>query len=1071
MESSKETLNNEKSILKKMQTIYASDRTKKIIEMLKNTVDNNNEFEVSINRSEGINLAQYIDIVNYMNNSAINDNNKSNLLIETTLDISYAYSSSNTNNYRITIVGEERINKIMSNLLIRKNHSIFSILTNNIINQSADEAKNMYLMHKIKNRENIVDLNEFDIRFRLSQENSVDKSIINDLLNLQEQERNKIIFRFKERLSYTIKINDDYDIRIDLTDIRQNMVYVKLAQSQSSYELELEIIRKGKNKNKSDIDAEYIYGKLLYEIYCISQVLQKSTKIITTSLKLEVLSTMNQLLYNNSKYEAKDLPGMSVTSLENQHVASDLTNNYCVTAKADGERYFMLITNGKIFLISNTLDIKEIDGSSYNKLETFDNTILDGEYIFLKEQNKFMFLIFDILFYKGKDLRDEIKLENRIEKINDVIKETFNIKTLSNKNVGSSDYEKILAHYKKQIVNLFDEMNSKLSKSQFVIASQIYFIPSGLYQSELYSYSEMVWNLYTMDKTINCPYNLDGLIYTPLNQKYTRNIKDLKYPLYKWKPASLNTIDFFVKFEKNPETQQVLNVYDNSFEKSDASFDDNTLDEDNTRLEDMTQYKSLNKVYRICNLHVGSMKTGSEQPVLFDKENNLYLAYLHLQDGEVRDIEGNIIQDNTVVEFAYSNNPMNEHPYNWKPLRTRFDKTESVIKYQRKYGNNEYIASKIWRSILSPFEFSDIKMLADEKTFDSYMKNVIMPRVTKDIIMSERAEKKYYEVNSKLTNHMRSFHNFIKTNLVSTYCSPKYIKEGEYKKLDLLDIGVGIGGDLMKYYHARIGRLTCFDPSYENIFSSVDGTMSRLTTHKRKFPDFPKTTVFIGDGGALFDLESQIKVIPTMSDINKQTIKQVFGDKHETYDIFSCQFMIHYLFASDETLNNFCSNVKKHLKKNGFLIATTTDGDIVHKSFQNEKITHYYTDGSNKKILFEYKKLYTGDNLNKTGLAIDFFNASFMAEGTYQTEYLVTPEFIINTLEEKCEMILIDTDTFENQFHKQKEFLETGAKFESNLKTRDQFNKIYQFYNMDLDDNASSYELMKLNRYYVFQKK
>jgi SAM-dependent methyltransferase len=362
-------------------------------------------------------------------------------------------------------------------------------------------------------------------------------------------------------------------------------------------------------------------------------------------------------------------------------------------------------------------------------------------------------------------------------------------------------------------------------------------------------------------------------------------------------------------------------------------------------------------------------------------------------------------------------------------------------------------------------------MLADEKTFDSYMKNVIMPRVTKDIIMSERAEKKYYEVNSKLTNHMRSFHNFIKTNLVSTYCSPKYIKEGEYKKLDLLDIGVGIGGDLMKYYHARIGRLTCFDPSYENIFSSVDGTMSRLTTHKRKFPDFPKTTVFIGDGGALFDLESQIKVIPTMSDINKQTIKQVFGDKYETYDIFSCQFMIHYLFASDETLNNFCSNVKKHLKKNGFLIATTTDGDIVHKSFQNEKITHYYTDGSNKKILFEYKKLYTGDNLNKTGLAIDFFNASFMAEGTYQTEYLVTPEFIINTLEEKCEMILIDTDTFENQFHKQKEFLETGAKFESNLKTRDQFNKIYQFYNMDLDDNASSYELMKLNRYYVFQKK
>jgi len=46
-----------------------------------------------------------------------------------------------------------------------------------------------------------------------------------------------------------------------------------------------------------------------------------------------------------------------------------------------------------------------------------------------------------------------------------------------------------------------------------------------------------------------------------------------------------------------------------------------------------------------------------------------------------------------------------------------------------------------------------------------------------------------------------------------------------------------------------------------------------------------------------------------------------------------------------------------------------------------------------------------------------------------------------------------------------------GSKFEANLQTRDQFNKILQFYNMNLDDNEGSYELMKLNRYYVFQKK
>jgi len=136
-------------------------------------------------------------------------------------------------------------------------------------------------------------------------------------------------------------------------------------------------------------------------------------------------------------------------------------------------------------------------------------------------------------------------------------------------------------------------------------------------------------------------------------------------------------------------------------------------------------------------------------------------------------------------------------------------------------------------------------------------------------------------------------------------------------------------------------------------------------------------------------------------------------------------------------------------------------------------VIRYYVDGSNKKILFEYKELYTEaeSKLNKTGLSIDFYNASFMSEGTYITEYLVTPKFLIDTIEEKCNMTLVDTDTFENQFNIHKDFLEMGSNFEANLQTRDQFNKILQFYNMNLDDNEGSYELMKLNRYYVFQKK
>ena len=50
--------------------------------------------------------------------------------------------------------------------------------------------------------------------------------------------------------------------------------------------------------------------------------------------------------------------------------------------------------------------------------------------------------------------------------------------------------------------------------------------------------------------------------------------------------------------------------------------------------------------------------------------------------------------------------------FRWVPIRTRYDKTESVLRYGRKYGNNAEIAFKIWRSIQNPVLMSDFNDLA-----------------------------------------------------------------------------------------------------------------------------------------------------------------------------------------------------------------------------------------------------------------------------------------------------------------------------------------------------------------------
>jgi hypothetical protein len=56
---------------------------------------------------------------------------------------------------------------------------------------------------------------------------------------------------------------------------------------------------------------------------------------------------------------------------------------------------------------------------------------------------------------------------------------------------------------------------------------------------------------------------------------------------------------------------------------------------------------------------VGRVVQGVEAPRPFEpeKESVKNVAYLYLQDGEVRDITGNIILDGTVVEFYYNTDP------------------------------------------------------------------------------------------------------------------------------------------------------------------------------------------------------------------------------------------------------------------------------------------------------------------------------------------------------------------------------------------------------------------------------
>jgi SAM-dependent methyltransferase len=971
--------------------------------------------------------------------------NKLILKSENSLDVAYNYDNHGLSTYRITINELENINNILSNIYERENHVVFALLSSYIL----QKKENILIIEKIKNIENILVDKPNHLKFRLSEEKPVDIEKIKKLQYLNNKERNQIIFRFKHRLSLTLFEDNNVKISTDLTLVKSSNKALYINKGNETYELEVEIVFKKDIKN---LDNKYI-TMFFNEVMYLIKIIQMTEEIISIKESDAVITKLKEL--TKTPENINNLPGVQSVSAEIIHVIDTIPNEYSVTDKADGERHFLMVFNKNVYLISYNLVVKKIKEYNEKEIEKYEGTILDGEYLYVKKYKKFMFLGFDILFHQGQDVRDEMALIKRYELLNNVTKNLFDQKKSINKYEGEFDINKLEKYYQKDIKDYVMYMNEVVSKSnkKNIILSKYFIFPIGGHPIEIYLYSKLIWNEYVNGPA---PYLLDGLIYTPLKQKYNIVTSTTVKSTFKWKPSSKNSIDFYVLYERNPETNQILNVYDNS-----------VGNENEDKYDTNDNFKEKNKIYRVLNLYVGKHENGKETPVLFQKEDSNYIANIYLTNNEARDIEGDIIEDNTVVEFAYDKSLADN--FRWMPLRTRMDKTDMVLKFKKRYGNSEWVGNKTWRSIMDGIEIGDIELLSKLDTYEKHYK-YLKSKITAKSIEEMRNENKYYQEKNKLATPLRQFHNFIKSNLIYTYCSLTYNK----KKMDILDVGCGVGGDINKFYHSRVGSYIGIDLDYANLFSAGDSATSRYNNFKKKFPGFTNMKFIQADASAQFDLANQNAVIGNMNDENKKLLINTFGEdakstNYKTFDVINAQFTIHYYFANDNSLSNFLNNVKKYLRQHGFLIITTFDGNIVNDTFNNHgKINEeYMSSDGNKTLLYDINRLYPSDtkNFKQTGLAIDVL-MKWINQDDYYKEYLVEPSFLIESME-KIGLSLIETDTFKNVFDNYKEFLNNNAKYESIPETQKYLMNTTNYYDEKFK-NFHSYSF--LFRYYIFQK-
>ena len=990
-----------------------------------------------------------------------------------TIDISF---KDDYENIRVSIHGQENITNYC--------------LTNDI--KSIDPNYVIY-MKKIPIR--YVNVNDYNIKFNLKREtilSSKDRDVIDININWSKLSK---FFRYKKRMTYKTDDNlFNYDLTVIKTSTKKsirtdNKIYKRsgvkdymkkyvvkppyvtnldewfsklnpsddveligkkmdimvssktlkksnVFDNQQSYEVELEYIG---NKIKHKLDNTNILMKMLQNTINILQAIQKSYYIISESEKKLVTDTYKSIM---GDYKFK---GPQNVTLELKHVierdypeysnAITIRKGYTVTDKADGERNLMIVVeNGDIYLMNRKNTIKTIGA----KCLPLANSIFDCEYLVKDKYGKNVnyLMLFDIYFINNKDLRNRILNRSKEEQIEgkidesrlEIMDECMKIfdKSLEIAKTNNLEISKKKFYYgddddySEEINSILINLNSKLvlyEKDSEEYAQTLDQIKSYKRDTKIFDEAKKVYEK-------EYPYKIDGLIFTPRNLKVgempgteQKNMFDGRwYRCFKWKPPEENTIDFLVKFKKDPENEK----------------------------NDLITYKTINDnviEFKILVLHVGynpeihtkfnSCRVLNENlsfessysPAIFQPFQpyikEIHYAYLQSQNGNVYCDDKNIILENNIVEFSY--NPNAE--FCWSPLRVR-----DTLK-----PNDFVTATNVWSSIHNP---------VTQKMINSG--NINVPDNIYYTLNKKRGDRKSKSLND--------FHSYVKKQLIIT---------NTIGDRNVLDLGVGKGGDLNHLIDAKCNILVGIDDIFDNLSNpdngmcnrilskSADNKENNILTNSLSIWANVQKDIISGNAGNDELNKYYLDVIYgniTLDQISNSKLRQFYNigniDSGFGFDLVSVQFAMHYFFKNSKMLNNFLNNVSKSLKSGGRFIGTCFDGKKVF-----DKLGKSNNIGVPK--LWTIKKLYEEnmfkDNESSLGYEIEVFNESI---GASIKEFLVNFDFLIEKAKE-YNLELIEINSFSTIFES------VNKKEYGSMK--------------DMSDELKEYSF--LNNAFVFEKK
>ena len=997
---------------------------KKVLKLLElSTSDPDYELECIVGNmnNDFVNKEEFVNILKRFKGKKKYSRMTSNSTLSIYLSNDKSFSNFNSKISRVVLSGNGLINMYNSTNKL-----------NNIVNNVVFERK-YFDANKSRREANKLANNDYNIRFNLKMEEQIDNNsdVVSDLL----REWSRIPKYFRRKHTFTFYHEDD-DFKIDISIISQNKPnqYVQtlkesgvLNNQNVSYEAEVEYIgnKKPNIQSKFNVDSSIsakdnqkeklkeeveLYKNSVLDTYLeiitsVLQARQQSLYLMTNSERSKVMEKMTNLIKNRGDnyfplvvdLTRSNCIKLPLNNYNNKDYPPNIRMDYAVTDKADGFRKLLFINNtGKCYLKSREgkTDDKYAFRYTGTIIKEYAYSIFDGELIEQTLDGKYTqnFYIFDAYAVKGASMIDKpfgesknpegryfhiIEFEKYFNKSMNILQDEnipllMRFKIFKKVYYFGDNHSKLLKVIEKINLKKMDSRSSKYDSKIFEQANVVLSKTNSKYGGEL-------------EDGHMFSYGLDGLIFQPVNLGVSQNHLDEKvskigrtwFSAFRWKPQHELTIDFMVKFNKDPSN---LNQHQEWFHQGNKyirgtlfvkMWKQNTIHKNLMAfklLNEGLNFRTLNDDYPFSPIYPFNGVRNSQNNI-YDFTSQIYL--LVNDKGQIRAHNGDIISDGTTVECAYDFNKKDN--MNWTPRKVR----------QGKVPNSYMTAASAWKLINNP--------------------------VTTEMIMGKEEvvddESYYNNQSSEETKAMRSFNNYVKDEIIKrglsepiTMKSTKQIKKGKTAKtsktaktaktakpakddlfsdLDIidddednskysnpnlerrvLDLACGRFGDYFKYCRNKATYVVGVDISPDNIYNQQQGAAVRLMESVQQSPTcrslvnntmliYGDCTKNISSGEAGLDQLNKyyLDVIygRTQPNASSSKLSRMYNIGANGFNMVVCNLAIHYMFNDSTTLSNFFTNVSENLTNNGYFIGTFLDGDEILKKLKgNSKIEGYY---------------------------------------------------------------------------------------------------------------------------------